>query len=56
MEERRTSVVNEERSAGNSKRRDSESEVKDISEEDIQHVEEVGEKEENTPDDQEREE
>lgn len=57
MEERRTSVVNEEeRASGNSERRDSESEVKDISEEDIEHVEKVGETNEDTPSDQEREE
>ncbi|XP_051159352.1 SH3 domain-binding glutamic acid-rich protein homolog [Leptopilina boulardi] len=56
MEERRTSVVNEERASGNSERRDSESEVKDISDEDIEHVEEVGETKEDTTEDQEREE
>ena len=56
MEERRTSLEDDARSSGKLKHTDSESEIKDISEEDGEPREEVDDKSENKSDDQEREE
>ena len=56
MEERSSSLVGEERTTGKSERTDSESEVNDISEGDVEPTEKVGDKKEDKFDDQEREE